>query len=180
MKSEGMLKDDMVVSTVMSNLGFYKALEAHGLKSDKTKVGDRYVVEEMRSGGYSLGGEQSGHIIMMDYNTTGDGLLTGVHLASIIKSSGKTLSELAGQVETFPQELVNIRVTDKYNVANNALVAEKIEAVEKEMDGNGRVLVRASGTEPLVRVMVEAETEELARQYSNDIAEVVQAEMGLD
>lgn len=180
MKSEGMLKDDMVVSTVMSNLGFYKALEAHGLKSDKTKVGDRYVVEEMRSGGYSLGGEQSGHIIMMDYNTTGDGLLTGVHLASIIKSSGKTLSELAGQVETFPQELVNIRVSDKYNVVNNNLVAEKIEEVEKEMDGNGRVLVRASGTEPLVRVMVEAETEELARQYSNDIAEVVQAEMGLD
>jgi len=180
LKSIDMLKDDMVVSTVMSNLGFYKALESHGLNSDKTKVGDRYVVEEMRSGGYSLGGEQSGHIIMMDYNTTGDGLLTGVHLAAIVKESGKKLSKLAAQVETFPQELVNVRVTDKYNVVNNDKVSAKIDEVEKDMDGNGRVLVRASGTEPLVRVMVEAETEELADQYSNDIAEVVKAEMGLD
>lgn len=180
LKEEGKLKDDMVVSTVMSNLGFYKALEAHGLKSDKTKVGDRYVVEEMREHGYSLGGEQSGHIIMMDYNTTGDGLLSGVHLSAIIKKTGKPLSELAGQVETFPQRLVNVRVEDKHNVVNNEKVAAKIEAVEKEMDGNGRVLVRASGTEPLVRVMIEAETVELADRYSTDIAEVVEAEMGLD
>ncbi|WP_411843374.1 phosphoglucosamine mutase [Salinicoccus sp. HZC-1] len=180
LKSEGLLKDDMVVSTVMSNLGFYKALEAHGLNSNKTKVGDRYVVEEMKSGGYSLGGEQSGHIIMMDYNTTGDGLLTGVHLAAIVKESGKKLSELAAQVETFPQELVNVRVTDKYNVVSNDLVSAKIDEVEADMDGNGRVLVRASGTEPLVRVMVEAETEELADKYSKDISEVVKTEMGLD
>lgn len=180
LKEEGKLKDDMVVSTVMSNLGFYKALEAHGLRSDKTKVGDRYVVEEMREHGYSLGGEQSGHIIMMDYNTTGDGLLSGVHLSAIIKRTGKPLSELAGQVETFPQRLVNVRVKDKHNVVNNEKVAAKIEAVEKEMDGNGRVLVRASGTEPLVRVMIEAETVELADRYSTDIAEVVEAEMGLD
>ncbi len=180
MKSEGMLKDDMVVSTVMSNLGFYKALEAHKLRSDKTKVGDRYVVEEMRAGGYSLGGEQSGHIIMMDYNTTGDGLLTGAHLAAIIKSSGKTLGQLAKQVETYPQELVNIRVSDKYNVVKNEKVSKKIEEVEKEMNGNGRVLVRASGTEPLVRVMTEAETEELSSSYANAIAEVVQQEMGLE
>lgn len=180
LKEEGKLKDDMVVSTVMSNLGFYKALKAHGLKSDKTKVGDRYVVEEMRKHGYSLGGEQSGHIIMMDYNTTGDGLLSGAHLSAIIKKTGKSLSELASQVETFPQRLVNVRVNDKHNVVNNAKVASKMEEVEKEMDGNGRILVRASGTEPLVRVMVEAETVELADQYSAAIAEVVEAEMGLD
>ncbi|SOC44580.1 phosphoglucosamine mutase [Salinicoccus kekensis] len=180
LKEDGKLKDDMVVSTVMSNLGFYKALEAHGLRSDKTKVGDRYVVEEMRKHGYSLGGEQSGHIIMMDYNTTGDGLLSGVHLAAIIKKTGKPLSELAGQVETFPQRLVNVRVKDKHNVVNNETVAAKIEAVEKEMNGNGRILVRASGTEPLVRVMVEAETVELADRYSSNIAEVVEAEMGLE
>jgi phosphoglucosamine mutase len=180
LKEEDSLKDDMVVSTVMSNLGFYKALAKEGLKSDKTKVGDRYVVEEMRKGGYSLGGEQSGHIIMMDYNTTGDGLLSGVQLAAIVKKSDKKLSQLAAQVETFPQELVNVRVKDKYNVVNNSQVAEVISEVEKEMDGNGRVLVRASGTEPLVRVMVEAETEELAEKYSKDIAEVVKREMGLD
>ncbi|CAD2078639.1 Phosphoglucosamine mutase [Jeotgalicoccus aerolatus] len=180
LKEKGQLKDNTVVSTVMSNLGFYKAIEANGMKSDKTKVGDRYVVAEMRQGGYSLGGEQSGHIVMMDYNTTGDGLLTGIHLAAIIKESGKKLSELAAQVETFPQELVNVRVNDKHNVTNNEAVKEIMNDVEDRMAGNGRILVRASGTEPLVRVMVEAETEELAAQYSKEIAKVVEAEMGLD
>ena len=180
MKEKGLLKDDTVVSTVMSNLGFYKAIEAHGMRSDKTKVGDRYVVAEMREHGYNLGGEQSGHIVMMDYNTTGDGLLTGVHLAAVVKESGKKLSELAAQIETFPQELVNVRVTDKHHVTENEKVKEVMSQVEEEMAGNGRILVRASGTEPLVRVMVEAETEELARDYSSEIAEVVEAEMGLD
>ena len=180
LKEKGQLKDNTVVSTVMSNLGFYKAIEANGMKSDKTKVGDRYVVAEMRQGGYSLGGEQTGHIVMMDYNTTGDGLLTGIHLAAIIKESGKKLSELAAQVETFPQELVNVRVNDKHNVTNNEAVKEIMNDVEDRMAGNGRILVRASGTEPLVRVMVEAETEELAAQYSKEIAKVVEAEMGLD
>ena len=180
MKEKGLLKDDTVVSTVMSNLGFYKAIEAHGMRSDKTKVGDRYVVAEMREHGYNLGGEQSGHIVMMDYNTTGDGLLTGVHLAAVVKESGKKLSELAAQIETFPQELVNVRVTDKHHVTENEKVKEVMSQVEEKMAGNGRILVRASGTEPLVRVMVEAETEELARDYSSEIAEVVEAEMGLD
>ena len=179
MKEKGLLKDDTVVSTVMSNLGFYKAIEAHGMRSDKTKVGDRYVVAEMREHGYNLGGEQSGHIVMMDYNTTGDGLLTGVHLAAVVKESGKRLSELAAQIETFPQELVNVRVTDKHHVTENEKVKEVMSQVEEKMAGNGRILVRASGTEPLVRVMVEAETEELARDYSSEIAEVVEAEMGL-
>ena len=179
MKEKGLLKDDTVVSTVMSNLGFYKAIEAHGMRSDKTKVGDRYVVAEMREHGYNLGGEQAGHIVMMDYNTTGDGLLTGVHLAAVVKESGKKLSELAAQIETFPQELVNVRVTDKHHVTENEKVKEVMSQVEEKMAGNGRILVRASGTEPLVRVMVEAETEELARDYSSEIAEVVEAEMGL-
>lgn len=180
LKEKGQLKNDTVVSTIMSNLGFYKAVEAHDMKSNKTQVGDRYVVAEMREGGYNLGGEQSGHIVMMDYNTTGDGLLTGIHLAAIVKESGKKLSELAGMVETFPQELVNVRVNDKYNVTNNDAVKVIMADVEERMAGNGRILVRASGTEPLVRVMVEAETVELAKQYSAEIAEVVEAEMGLD
>lgn len=179
MKARGELKDDMVVSTVMSNLGFYKALEEHGIKSDKTKVGDRYVVEEMRRGQYNLGGEQSGHIVMMDYNTTGDGLLTGVHLAAIIKASGKTLSELAAQMTKYPQRLVNIRVTDKHAVEQNEDVAQAIQAVETEMNGEGRVLVRPSGTEPLVRVMVEAKTEQDAERFVNSISNVVREKMGL-
>lgn len=179
MKEKGLLKQDTIVSTVMSNIGFYKAIEAVGLKSTKTKVGDRYVVEELRKNDFNLGGEQSGHIIMMDYNTTGDGLLTGIQLASIIKETGKKLSELASAVETFPQVLINVKVTDKHNVTSNTAVSDAIESVEKEMDGNGRVLVRPSGTEPLVRVMVEAETTEKAESYTERIAEVVKKEMGL-
>ncbi len=179
MKEKGLLKQDTIVSTVMSNIGFYKAIEAVGLKSTKTKVGDRYVVEELRKNDFNLGGEQSGHIIMMDYNTTGDGLLTGIQLASIIKETGKKLSELASAVETFPQVLINVKVTDKHNVTSNTAVSDAIESVEKEMDGNGRVLVRPSGTEPLVRVMVEAETTEKAESYTERIAEVVKREMGL-
>lgn len=179
MDARGELKDNMVVSTVMSNLGFYKGLEAFNIKSDKTKVGDRYVVEEMRRGSYNLGGEQSGHIVMMDYNTTGDGLLTGIHLASIVKRSGKTLSELAGQMTKYPQRLVNIKVSDKHAVEQNEHVAAVIKEVEEEMNGEGRVLVRPSGTEPLVRVMVEAKTDEDAERFVNKISDVVREHMGL-
>ena len=179
MKDKGTLNHDTVVSTVMSNIGFYKAIEAADLKSTKTQVGDRYVVEEMRKHDFNLGGEQSGHIIMMDYNSTGDGLLTGLHLASIIKESGKPLSKLVKAVETFPQKLVNIQVNDKHNVLNNETIKQVIDDVEMEMAGNGRVLVRASGTEPLVRVMVEAETKSLADNYTERIAEVVKREMGI-
>ncbi|UBH11287.1 phosphoglucosamine mutase [Macrococcus armenti] len=179
MDAQGALKDHMVVSTVMSNLGFYKGLEALNIKSDKTKVGDRYVVEEMRRGSYNLGGEQSGHIVMMDYNTTGDGLLTGIHLASIVKRSGKTLSELAGQMTKYPQRLVNIKVSDKHAVEENSHVAAVIQEVEAEMNGEGRILVRPSGTEPLVRVMVEAKSDEDAERFVNKIADVVKEHMGL-
>ncbi|EJD5668195.1 phosphoglucosamine mutase [Staphylococcus pseudintermedius] len=174
------LNDNMIVSTVMSNLGFYKALEAEGIQSDKTKVGDRYVVEEMRRGHYNLGGEQSGHIVMMDYNTTGDGLLTGVHLAAVVKRSGKKLSELASQMKKYPQSLVNVRVTDKYGVEDNQDVKAVMDEVEAEMNGEGRILVRPSGTEPLVRVMVEAKTDEDAHGFAERIAKVVEEKMGLD
>lgn len=177
--SEGRLKKGTVVSTVMSNLGFYKAIEENGMTSVKTAVGDRYVVEEMRKNEYNLGGEQSGHIVFLDYNTTGDGLLTGLQLVNIMKVTGKKLSELAAEMTIFPQKLVNVRVTDKHAVTDNAKVAEEIAAVEQEMAGEGRVLVRPSGTEPLVRVMVEASTVEDCTRYVDRIVEVVQAEMGL-
>ncbi|XXM71594.1 phosphoglucosamine mutase [Lysinibacillus sphaericus] len=180
LKSEGRLKQSTVVSTVMSNLGFHKGLEEHGIQSIQTAVGDRYVVEEMKTNGYNLGGEQSGHIIFLDYNTTGDGLLTGIQLVNIMKVTGKSLSELAGEMKKFPQKLVNVRVTDKHHVTDNEKVKNVIGKVEEEMDGNGRILVRPSGTEPLVRVMAEAPTEELCAQYVDEIAHVVKEEMGLN
>lgn len=179
MKEYGRLKHNTIVSTVMSNLGFYKALEAHGIQSVATAVGDRYVVEEMKKNGYNLGGEQSGHIIFIDYNTTGDGLLTGLQLVNIMKATQKPLSELAGEMKKYPQKLVNVRVTDKHHVTDNARVKEVIDQVETEMNGNGRILVRPSGTEPLVRVMAEAATEELCSSYVNRIVSVVEEEMGL-
>ncbi len=162
------------------NLGFYKALEANGLKSAQTAVGDRYVVEEMKKNNYNLGGEQSGHIIFLDYNTTGDGLLTGLQLVNIMKMTNKPLSELAGEMKKYPQKLVNVRVTDKHHVTDNEKVAEVIAEVEKEMDGNGRVLVRPSGTEPLVRVMAEAPTQEQCDEFVDRICKVVKEEMGLE
>lgn len=177
---EGRLKNQTVVSTVMSNLGFHKSLEAKGIKSVQTAVGDRYVVEEMRKNGYNLGGEQSGHIVFLDYNTTGDGMLTGLQLVNIMKQTKKPLSELAKEMKKYPQKLINVRVSDKNSVMKNEKVQSVIEQVEKEMGGNGRVLVRPSGTEPLVRVMVEASTEEECDSYANRIASVVNAEMGTD
>ncbi|HAQ07646.1 MAG TPA: phosphoglucosamine mutase, partial [Bacillus bacterium] len=179
MKETGQLKQGTVVSTVMSNLGFYKGLQEHGIQSIQTAVGDRYVVEEMKKSGYNLGGEQSGHIIFLDYNTTGDGLLTGLQLANIMKATKKPLSELAGEMKKYPQVLVNIKVTDKYHVTDNLKVKEVIEQVEAEMAGNGRILVRPSGTEPLVRVMAEAPSAELCKEYVDRIAAVVEEEMGL-
>ncbi|WP_088006665.1 phosphoglucosamine mutase [Indiicoccus explosivorum] len=180
LSAEGRLKNRTLVTTVMSNMGLYKALEANGIQSVQTAVGDRYVVEEMKRNDYNLGGEQSGHIIFLDYNTTGDGLLTGLQLVNIMKFSGKRLSELADEMEIFPQKLLNVRVTNKYAVTDNAKVAAVIAETEAEMAGNGRVLVRPSGTEPIVRVMVEAASEEDCERYVNRIAAVVKEEMGLD
>lgn len=179
MKEHGRLKHNTIVSTVMSNLGFYKTLESHEIHSVPTAVGDRYVVEEMKKNGYNLGGEQSGHIIFLDYNTTGDGLLTGLQLVNIMNATQKPLSELAGEMKKYPQKLVNVKVTDKYHVTDNVKVKEVIEQVVAEMEGNGRILVRPSGTEPLVRVMAEAGTEELCDSYVNRIVAVVKEEMEL-
>ncbi|EIT87363.1 phosphoglucosamine mutase [Fictibacillus macauensis ZFHKF-1] len=177
LKEQGRLNNDTIVSTVMSNLGFYKGLEAKAVKSVQAGVGDRYVMEEMRKGNYNLGGEQSGHIIFLDHTTTGDGMLSAIQLASIVKQSNKPLSELANEMKKFPQVLINVRVADKSKLENNAAITEAIAAVETEMEGNGRVLVRPSGTEPLVRVMVEAPTEELCQSYANAIVEVVKTEL---
>ncbi|WFA05493.1 phosphoglucosamine mutase [Bacillus sp. HSf4] len=180
LKNEGRLADNTVVSTVMSNLGFYKALDAEGIKSVQTAVGDRYVVEAMKKDGFTLGGEQSGHLIFLDYNTTGDGLLSAIMLMNTIKMTGKPLSELAAEMQKFPQLLINVKVTDKYKVTENEKVKAVIEQVEQEMNGDGRILVRPSGTEPLVRVMAEARTKELCEQYVGRIVDVVKAEMGAE
>ena len=173
LKEHGELKDNMVVSTVMSNIGFYKAIEENGLQSIKTAVGDRYVVEEMRKNDYSLGGEQSGHIVLMNYATTGDGILTAVKLANIIKTSGKSLEELASEVNIYPQKLVNIKVVDKKTAMEDSDILAECEKVEKELEGNGRILLRASGTENLIRVMVEASSDELTDKYCEQVAKIV-------
>ena len=173
LKEQGELKDNMVVSTVMSNIGFYKAVEENGLQSVKTAVGDRYVVEEMRKNDYSLGGEQSGHIVLMNYATTGDGILTAVKLANIIKTSGKSLEELASEVSIYPQKLVNIKVVDKKTAMEDSEILAECEKVEKELEGNGRILLRASGTENLIRVMVEASSDELTDKYCEQVAKIV-------
>ncbi|GAX06701.1 phosphoglucosamine mutase [Secundilactobacillus pentosiphilus] len=180
MSEHGRLKKDTIVTTVMSNLGMYKAMEAHGMTSVKTKVGDRYVVEEMLANGYNLGGEQSGHIVFLDFNTTGDGMLTSLQLLHIMKETGKKLSELAADVQDYPQQLVNVKVADKKAALNNPAIKGIIDTVEKEMSGDGRVLVRPSGTEPLLRVMAEAPTQEAVDGYVNRIAEVVKREVGIE
>lgn len=173
LKEQGELKDNMVVSTVMSNIGFYKAIEENGLQSVKTAVGDRYVVEEMRKNDYSLGGEQSGHIVLMNYATTGDGILTAVKLSNFIKTSGKSLKELASEVSIYPQKLVNIKVVDKKTAMEDAEILAECEKVEKELEGNGRILLRASGTENLIRVMVEASSDELTDKFCEQVAKIV-------
>ncbi len=147
-----------------------------------TAVGDRYVVEEMRKEGYNVGGEQSGHVILMDYNTTGGGQLTAVQLTKIMKETGKKLSELAAEVTIYPQKLVNIRVENsmKDKAMEVPAIAAIIEKMEAEMAGNGRILVRPSGTEPLLRVMAEAPTDAEVDYYVDTIADVVRAEIGLD
>ncbi|EMC50909.1 phosphoglucosamine mutase [Streptococcus mutans] len=181
LSEKGRLSKNTIVTTVMSNLGFHKALDRENINKKITAVGDRYVVEEMRRSGYNLGGEQSGHVIIMDYNTTGDGQLTAIQLTKVMKETGKTLSELANEVTIYPQKLVNIYV--KNDMKNKAMevpmIAQIIEKMEAEMAGNGRILVRPSGTEPLLRVMAEAPSTEEVNYYVDTIAKVVQAEIGI-
>ena len=176
---KGRLKKDTIVATVMSNLGFHKAVESAGMTALQTQVGDRYVVEEMRKNGYNFGGEESGHMVFLDYNTTGDGMLSGIQLLNVMKQTGKKLSELAAEVSNYPQKLVNIRVSDKDGAMDVPAIKAIIDEVEKEMNGDGRILVRASGTEPLLRVMGEAPTEEKVNLYVDKISDVVRQEIGL-
>lgn len=180
LSEKGRLKDNTIVATVMSNLGFHKAVEEAGMTALQTAVGDRYVVEEMKKHNYTLGGEQSGHLIFLDHSTTGDGMLSGVQLAEIVKTTGRKLSELAAEMPVYPQKLVNIRVTDKKEAMNGERVLATIQEAEAEMAGNGRILVRASGTEPLVRVMAEAPTAEECDRYVERIAQIVREDYGVE
>jgi phosphoglucosamine mutase len=167
LKERGLLKKDTLVCTVMSNLGLDIAMEQHDIRTVKTKVGDRYVLEEMLKSGYNFGGEQSGHIIFLDLSTTGDGILSGIQLASVMMRSGMSLSKLASRISILPQVLVNVRVKDEYkdSILEDELIKARIKELEARFAGKGRVLIRPSGTEPLVRVMIEGpDKKEIGRQ----------------
>ena len=178
LKRDGKLPGDLVVATVMSNLGLEKALSRHGIEMLRTPVGDKYVLEEMLKRGAVLGGEQSGHVIFSEYATTGDGLLTALRVLEIVQESGKSLDTLAEEIKTFPQKLVNVRVRHKRPLAELQTVQAEIRAAEREFGGTGRVVVRFSGTEPLARVMIEAETDEEVEKWTARIADAIRAELG--
>jgi len=173
----GKLNHSTIVTTVMANIGFFKGIEKAGLKGLQTAVGDRYVMEEMRKGGFNLGGEQSGHVIFLDYISTGDGILTALQLMNTIVQSGQKLSELKNIMRKFPQLLVNVRVADKSKLKDNAVIEEAIRNVETELGDNGRVLVRPSGTESLIRVMAEGPDKEQVEAYVQTIAKVIQEQL---
>ncbi len=175
MREAGTLRENTVVATVMSNLGLHIAMRAHGITLDVTPVGDRYVVEELRARGLSLGGEQSGHVVLPDFATTGDGILTALHLLARVAQTGRPLAELAGVVHKLPQVLLNVAVQDKAAVAAAVSVADAVAAASAELAETGRVLLRPSGTEQLVRVMVEAPTQEQAQGVAERLAGVVQS-----
>ena len=175
LKQKGRLAKDTIVVTVMTNLGFTLMGEAQGIHVEKTKVGDRYVLENMRENGYNLGGEQSGHVIFLDDNTTGDGLLTALHMLQVMVDTGKKLSELASVMEVLPQALVNAKVPNhkKESYMEYSEIAEAIETLEKKFAGEGRVLIRPSGTEPLVRVMIEGKDQEIIDKEAGKLAELI-------
>lgn len=176
MKNQGILRDNTIVATVMSNLGFFLMGKAHGINIEQTKVGDRYVLERMKEIGANLGGEQSGHIIFLDENTTGDGLLSALHLLQVLVETGKTLSELSSIMEVLPQALVNARVPNhkKESYMEYPEIAEAIEELSGKFAGEGRVLIRPSGTEPLVRVMIEGKDQEQIEREARNLAELIQ------
>lgn len=178
LQKRGLLRDDTVVSTVMCNLGFTKAMDAAGISVVQTQVGDKYVLNEMRKLNAVIGGEQSGHMIFLDHNSTGDGLITALQFLAACLRNDQPVSETAALMQRFPQELINVRVADKHAVSENAVVAEAIAEAETKLDGSGRILVRPSGTEPLVRVMVEASTPEEALAYAQEIASIIERELG--
>ena len=175
MKEKGMLKNNAAVVTVMSNMGFFKFCDENGIHCEKTKVGDRYVLENMLENDFIIGGEQSGHIIFREYATTGDGELSALKLLCVMKETGKPLSELADIMEVFPQVLLNVRVSDfgKARFPRDEEIKNAIQSAEKELGNDGRVLVRVSGTEPLVRVMIEGKDENKINTLAQEIAEVV-------
>jgi len=179
MKERGALKDDTLVATVMSNLGLHRAMDAHGIRVLTTAVGDRYVLEAMNEGGYSLGGEQSGHVIMSEFATTGDGLLTGLHLVAEMARTGRSLAELASIMTVYPQVLVNVRGVDRSRAASDEAVQDAVARASAALGLSGRVLLRPSGTEEMVRVMVEAGTEEEARRHADALADVVRERLAL-
>jgi phosphoglucosamine mutase len=176
LKEAGRLDNNLVVSTVMANLGFRRAMAAAGIELVETPVGDRYVLEKMRDTGAAIGGEQSGHVIFSKFSTTGDGLITGLRLAGLMVSSGRKLSELAAVVEKFPQVLVNVPVSDARRAGASKALADAVDAAQKDMGDRGRVLVRPSGTEPLVRVMVEAPDTQTADSVAAGLAALIAAE----
>lgn len=178
LSTHGRLKHETIVTTVMSNLGFTKALARKGIKNIRTQVGDRYVSEEMRAHGYNLGGEQSGHVIISDYHNTGDGMLTGLHLLLVLKKTGKSLAELLTDFKEYPQCLVNVPVQDKQTWKQHQRIVDAIASVEQAMGDDGRVLVRPSGTQDLLRVMAEGPTQAQTDAWVDQIVKVVQAEMG--
>lgn len=179
MRDAGTLTNNTVVATVMANLGFKIAMEAHNITVIETGVGDRYVLEAMKTDGLALGGEQSGHVVMLEHATTGDGLLTALHLMARMAQTKESLAQLASQIEKLPQVLVNVRGVDKAALVTNTEVAAAVAAAESELGATGRVLLRSSGTEPVIRVMVEAQSQELAQRITDQLAAVVLAELSL-
>lgn len=177
MKRDKMLKKDTVVSTVMSNIGLDKYLEMNNIKLLRTKVGDRYVVEKMLDGGYNLGGEQSGHIVFLDHNTTGDGPLTAAQVLQMMKKRDSALSKLSQEIKLYPQILTNVEVKHFANIKTIPEIEEAIKAAEKRLDGSGRVLVRPSGTEPKIRIMVEGKDFKLIKKLSEDISKAIKEKM---
>jgi phosphoglucosamine mutase len=178
MKGAGALPGDRVVTTVMANIGFHLAMRDAGITVSATKVGDRYVLEEMLEEGAMLGGEQSGHLIFREHATTGDGLLTAVRFLSLAASTGRSIEDLAGVMRRYPQVMENVRVRSLAELDAATPVWDAVRSAEEVLAGTGRVLVRASGTEPLVRVMVEAESEDLARDHARTIADAVRTALG--
>lgn len=176
-KAQGKLKANTIVGTVMSNLGFMHAMAESGIEVVTTAVGDRYVLEAMLQSDFNLGGEQSGHVIMRDYANTGDGLLTALQLLAEVKRSGQTLQELSRVMVRFPQVLINVKNVAKERLATSTVIADAVKAAEAELGSNGRVLLRASGTEPLVRVMVEAQSDAVAQSVATKLAKVVESEL---
>ncbi len=179
LKEQDRLAKNTVVATVMSNLGFVQAMKAADIGVRQTKVGDRYVLEAMKTSGYSLGGEQSGHVIMSDYATTGDGILTALHVLERMAVTGRSLADLAGVMTRLPQVLVNVPDVDKSRTDEDAVLAAAVAEAEAELGDTGRVLLRPSGTEPLVRVMVEAATADRAQVVADRLADVVRERLGL-